>query len=177
MILWASDLDSGAHRQWDTHSSMISLLLPPSLLCWKYWSPLWFFFSFIFISWRLITLQYCNGFCHTLTWISYGFTRVPHPDPRSHLPLHPWSPLKKKKKPTFFNVSHFLLSLTPSSVTWPDPDPGLKKEAGLFMSKVPQVRKQSSSASSFLPRTLRWKQQKSQPRVLGRPWSGWERSW
>ena len=23
------------------------------------------FFSFIFISWRLITLQYCCGFCHT----------------------------------------------------------------------------------------------------------------
>ena len=23
-----------------------------------------FFFSFIFISWRLITLQYCSGFCH-----------------------------------------------------------------------------------------------------------------
>ena len=28
---------------------------------------LFFFFSFIFISWRLITLQYCSGFCHTLT--------------------------------------------------------------------------------------------------------------
>ena len=26
-----------------------------------------FFFSFIFVSWRLITLQYCSGFCHTLT--------------------------------------------------------------------------------------------------------------
>ena len=25
------------------------------------------FFSFIFISWRLITLQYFSGFCHTLT--------------------------------------------------------------------------------------------------------------
>ena len=25
------------------------------------------FFSFIFISWRLITLQYCSVFCHTLT--------------------------------------------------------------------------------------------------------------
>ena len=25
------------------------------------------FFSFIFISWRLITLQYCSRFCHTLT--------------------------------------------------------------------------------------------------------------
>ena len=25
-----------------------------------------FFFPFIFISWRLITLQYCSGFCHTM---------------------------------------------------------------------------------------------------------------
>ena len=39
-----------------------------------------FFFPFIFISWRLITLQYRSGFCHTLTWISHGFTCVPHPD-------------------------------------------------------------------------------------------------
>ena len=42
-----------------------------------------FFSSFIFISWRLITLQYCSGFCHTLTWISHGFTCIPHPDPPS----------------------------------------------------------------------------------------------
>ena len=47
------------------------------------------FFSFIFIIWKLITLQYCSGFCHTLTWISHGFTRVPHPDPPSRLPPHP----------------------------------------------------------------------------------------
>ena len=39
------------------------------------------FLSFIFISWRLVTLQYYSGFCHTLTWISHGFTCVPHPDP------------------------------------------------------------------------------------------------
>ena len=26
-----------------------------------------FIFPFIFISWRLITLQYCSGFCHTLS--------------------------------------------------------------------------------------------------------------
>ena len=26
-----------------------------------------FFFSFIFISWRLIVLQYCSGLCHTWT--------------------------------------------------------------------------------------------------------------
>ena len=47
-----------------------------------------FFFSFVFISWRLITLQYCSGFCHTLTWISHGVTCVPHPEPPSHLPPH-----------------------------------------------------------------------------------------
>ena len=50
-----------------------------------------FFFPFIFISWRLITLQYCSGFCHTLTWISYGFTCVPHPNPlpATSLPIPP----------------------------------------------------------------------------------------
>ena len=47
------------------------------------------FFSFIFISWRLITSQHCHGFCHTLTWISHGVTCIPHPDPPTHLPLHP----------------------------------------------------------------------------------------
>ena len=51
--------------------------------------PTDFFPLIIFISWRLITLQYCSGFCHTLTWISHGFTCVPHPEPLSHLPPHP----------------------------------------------------------------------------------------
>ena len=60
---------------------------------WKHVTFHWFnghefFFSFIFISWRLITLRYCSGFCHTLTWISHGFTCIPHPDPPSHLPLY-----------------------------------------------------------------------------------------
>ena len=50
---------------------------------------LFFFFPFIFIGWRLITLHYCSGFCHTLTWVSHGFTCVPHPDPSSRLPPHP----------------------------------------------------------------------------------------
>ena len=44
---------------------------------------------FIYFKWRLITLQYYSGFCHTLTWISHGCTCVPHPDPPSHLPPHP----------------------------------------------------------------------------------------
>ena len=44
------------------------------------------FFSFIYISWRLITLHYCSGFCHILVWISHGFTCVPHPETPSHFP-------------------------------------------------------------------------------------------
>ena len=45
-----------------------------------------FFFPCIYLSWRLITLQYCSGFCHTLIWISHGFTCVPHPETPSHPP-------------------------------------------------------------------------------------------
>ena len=60
-------------------------------LCTIYVSVFIFFifFSFIYISWRLITLQYCSGFCHTLIWISHGFTCISHPEPPSHLPSHP----------------------------------------------------------------------------------------
>ena len=43
----------------------------------------YFFFFF--------TLFYCTilyWFCHTSTWIHHGCTRVPHPEPPSHLPPH-----------------------------------------------------------------------------------------
>ena len=76
---------------------------------WKHVTFHWFnghefFFSFIFISWRLITLRYCSGFCHTLTWISHGFTCIPHPNPPSHLPLHPL-PLGLPSAPALSTVS------------------------------------------------------------------------
>ena len=45
-----------------------------------------FFFNFFF------NFLDCSGFCHTLKWNSHGFTCVPHPDPPSHLPLHPIPP-------------------------------------------------------------------------------------
>ena len=52
---------------------------------------LFYFFYFYFYSYLLEAnyLQYCSGFCHTLTWISHGFTCVPHPGPPSRLPHHP----------------------------------------------------------------------------------------
>ena len=61
------------------------------------WSYLVFLHSFhslkfIYFNWRLITLQYCSGFfSHALTWVSHGCTCVPHPEPPSHLPPHPFS--------------------------------------------------------------------------------------
>ena len=72
---------TASYRQ--TYSSLISLAI--FTLTLKKDS---FFFSFIFISWRLITSQHCSGFCHPLTWLSHGVTCIPHPDPPSHLPLH-----------------------------------------------------------------------------------------
>ena len=52
------------------------------LWCWDLFPgglwPIILFFFFI-----------CSEFCHTLEWNSHGFTCVPHPDPPSHLPLHP----------------------------------------------------------------------------------------
>ena len=73
-------------HDWATNT-FTSLKLP---LTWE------IFFSlkkilFIYFNWRLITLQYCGGFCHTFTWISHGCTCVPHPEPHSHLPPHPIS--------------------------------------------------------------------------------------
>ena len=71
---------SRSHNEWKSQASNSGM--PAPALCY-------FFFPFIFINWRLITLQYYSGFCHTLTWISHGFTCVPHHDPPSRLPLHP----------------------------------------------------------------------------------------
>ena len=66
----------------------VSLLNGASQFLWGSQPHSFFYFFLIFISWRLITLQYCSSFCHILTWISHGFTCIPHPDPPSHLPLY-----------------------------------------------------------------------------------------
>ena len=53
----------------DLSASHLRWALGPSLFFFhtKLHRSFVFFFPFIFISWRLITLQYCSGFCHTLT--------------------------------------------------------------------------------------------------------------
>ena len=62
----------------------------------------WFFFKknsrmrsrlqikkIIYFNWRLITLQYCGVFCHTSTWIGYGYTCIPPSWMPLPLPPHP----------------------------------------------------------------------------------------
>ena len=62
-------------------------------------------FFLIYFNWRQITLQYCGGFFHTLTWISHGCTCVPHPEPSSHLPPHP-IPQSRPSAPALSALSH-----------------------------------------------------------------------
>ena len=94
--------------------------------------PLWpshffFFFSFINISWRLITLQYCSGFCHTLTWISHGFTCVPHPElpPPASLPIPSlWViPVHQPWLAICFTIDNIHVSMLFSQIIPPSPSP------------------------------------------------------
>ena len=91
--------------------------------CWQLdlWSLCLFYFLnlFIYFNWRLITLHYCSGFCHTLTWISRGCTCVPHPEPPSQLLPHPipqghpcaqvLSALFKASKLDWWSISHMVI--------------------------------------------------------------------
>ena len=59
-------------------------------VCSLFFSWFFFFFFFFFVFYLFILNCFsCSGFCHTLKWNIHGFTCVPHPDPPSHLPLHP----------------------------------------------------------------------------------------
>ena len=77
------------------------------------------FFFFYYFNWRLITLQYCSGFCHVLAWISHGCTCVPHPELPSHFPPHPihqghpstptLSTLSHASNLDWWSISHMLI--------------------------------------------------------------------
>ena len=41
----------------------------------------YYLFIYFYFNRRLITSQYCGGFCRTFIWISRGCTCVPHPEP------------------------------------------------------------------------------------------------
>ena len=111
-------------------------------------TPFSIFFSFVFISWRLITLQYCSGFCHTLTWISHGFTCVPHPDPRSRLALHP-IPLGLPRSPAQRTFQKLLLMVL-FTIEWDFEFDGFTfKLAWNFLNCVVAATSQGNGRSEF----------------------------
>ena len=77
-----------------------------ALIVLRFLISLFYFFKFTYFNWRLISLQYCSGFCHTLTWISYGCTCVPHPESPSHLPPHPIPRVWDPSAPALSTLSH-----------------------------------------------------------------------
>ena len=126
-------------------------------------------YFFFLISWRLITLQYCSGFCHTLTWISLGYTCIPHPDPPSHLPLH-LRPVTFKNSPDELWPTEdnppFLKSAWPYSITLSQehgfPGAASGKEStyqrrrngfNLWSEKIPQDEEQLSLCAAVGSRT------------------------
>ena len=68
-----------------------------------------YFFPFLFISWRLITLQYCSGFAIHWHESAMDLHVFPILNPPSHLPPHP-IPLGHPNVIIFvsLNISHFL---------------------------------------------------------------------
>ena len=95
------------------------------------------FFEFIDFNWRLITLQYFGGFCHTLTSVSHGFTCVPHPEPRTHLPPHPIA-LGHPSVPALSTLSHA------SNLDWPS----VSQDAMLLVICSTRVGKQCHRGAS-----------------------------
>ena len=72
---------------------------------WVTFTFFFFFQFYLFIYLFYFTILY--WFCHTLTWICHGCTCVPHPEPPSHLPLHP-IPLGHPSAPALSTLYHTL---------------------------------------------------------------------
>ena len=73
----AASSDRGASGTEECHKSF--LLLSHYCYCFhsSFLSSPLFFFYFIYFNWRIITLQYCDDFCHTSVWIGHRYTCVP----------------------------------------------------------------------------------------------------
>ena len=79
------------------------------------------FLNFIF-NWRVIALQYCDGFCHPSTWISHRYTYVPsllNLPPTFH-PIPPlwvvtehqiWAPCIIQQIPTGYLILHMIMCM------------------------------------------------------------------
>ena len=112
----------------------------------------YFIFSLIYISWRLITLQYYSGFYHTLILISHGFNVFPilNPSPTSLpipslwvIPLHQLGALVSCIKPGLgicFTIDSIHVSMLFSQIIPPSPSPTESKSLSLLLSHIQGYR-------------------------------------
>ena len=116
-------------------TSLIYMWLKQVYLFW--WCCL-LFFNF---NWRLITLQYCSVFCHTLAWISHGYTSwtaIPPPFPahpsgssQCTIPEHPVSCIKPWLA-ICFTSDYIHVSMLFSQIIPPSPCPTESKSLCVF---------------------------------------------
>ena len=91
---------------------------------------------FIYFNWRLITSQYCGGFCHTLTWIIHRGTCVPHPTPLGCPSVPALSALFHALNLDWSSISHMVIYMFQcyfSQIIPPSPSPTEAQKAVLYI--------------------------------------------
>ena len=104
------------------------------------------FIFLIYFNWKLITLQFCGCFCHTLTWISHGCTCVPlsQTPQQPSCPSHPsgLSQCTSYECPVscielglviYFTYCNIYVSMLFSQITPPLPSPTSPKVCFLYL--------------------------------------------
>ena len=106
------------------HIFLLTFMSYPFFLIFIFYILFIYFLIFFCFNWRLITLQYCGGFCHTFTLISHGCTCVPHPEPSSQCtsPEHPVSCIKPGLM-IYFTYDNIYVSMLFSQIVPPSPSP------------------------------------------------------